>query len=113
MRERLLRGECPEWLAKHPRKDYIQRVCISTPPWQDIGALYVLRDKARLETKRTGHLHVLAHIVPVTHPRVSGLTVPWNLVITPWRKNLQDGNRFTDIEHEQLQLNFPKQHKLF
>ncbi len=113
LRARLLSGDVPAWLDKHRRRDYIIAVCVASPPWVDRKALFVLRDKARLETLRTGHLHVLAHKVPVTHPRVCGLTVPQNLEIKHWYKNLSEGNRWDEDESEQLELPLPQQHTLF
>lgn len=113
LRDRLLQGKVPEWLQKHPRSPYIIAVCLASPPWVSRSALYALRDKARAETIRTGHLHVLAHIVPVTHPKVCGLTVPWNLEIKHWRKNLSEGNRWDENSLTQLALDFPRQHTLF
>jgi hypothetical protein len=32
------------------------------------------------------------YIVPLTHPRVCGLTVPWNLEIKPARVNMSESN---------------------
>lgn len=51
----------------------------------------------------TGERHVLDHIVPVNHPRVCGLTVPWNIQVIHWRANGSKGNTWCP---EQLEL-FP------
>jgi hypothetical protein len=66
------------------------------------------------ECKRLERLHGepyhVAHIVPLNHPHVSGLSVPWNLMPKPGRINLAQGNRWMPDqvemfdEHEQLRL---------
>jgi hypothetical protein len=66
----------------------------------------------------TGVPHELNHIVPITHPMVCGLTVPWNMeVITRYRNN-KISNCFDlrepqeqaclFVERKQHQLNFLK-----
>jgi hypothetical protein len=67
----------------------------------DIPRIVAERDKARVMTIVTGELHVLDHIVPVTHPVVCGLTVPWNLRVIHWRVNGAKGNTWNP---DQLEL---------
>ena len=103
-RKLILEGRAPRWLLNHGRMEYIAAVCVSAPPWVDKKALYALRDEARRLTRETGILHVMAHIVPLTHPKVCGLTVPWNIEVKPWRSNLSEGNGWSAEELEQLQF---------
>lgn len=91
-RKRLLAGDMPAWIANSPRRDYIASVVRSAPPWVDRRALYELSGRAATLTARTGELHVLDHVIPLNHPRVCGLTVPWNLRVIHWRANLSKGN---------------------
>lgn len=62
----------------------------ATPSWltieqvADIEAMYF---KARYLTKRTGIPHVVDHIIPLNHPEVSGLHVPWNLQVITAKEN--------------------------
>jgi hypothetical protein len=91
-RARILAGDFPEWLQRHPRRKRLIAVAIATPPWVDRGALADLRDRAKARSVATGVRHVVDHIVPVSHPYVCGLTVPWNLQIVPEQVNLSKGN---------------------
>jgi hypothetical protein len=111
IRRAVLAGESlPEWLERHSRKEYILRVALSAPPWVDRKALNELQRKARRRTRETGMLHTLDHIVPVSHPYVCGLTVPWNLRVLPWWANAARGNSFHpdqeefNFNNEQLRL---------
>jgi hypothetical protein len=70
-RRRLLRRATPLWLTKVQRKaitDYYRRAC-----WP---------------------LEHIDHIVPLEHPLVCGLNVPWNLQKIGWRANLLKGNMY-------------------
>lgn len=100
-RERLVRGDVPHWIANSPRSGYIAQVVLSAPPWVDRGALQALKREAARLTRDTGHLHVLDHIVPLNHPLVCGLTVPWNLRVVHWLANASKGN---DWCPDQLEL---------
>lgn len=40
------------------------------------------------------------HIIPMQGVLVSGLDVPWNLEILPWKENIRKGNKF-DVDKEQ------------
>lgn len=63
-----------------------------------------MRDEARRLTRETGIEHVLDHIVPLVHPKVCGLTVPWNLQVMTRHRNGQKSNAFSDVECEQLEM---------
>lgn len=74
------------------RRRLIQR--LATPAWVDASALlavYVERDRLSAET---GEPHHVDHIVPLQHPQVCGLHVPWNLRAIPARANLQKRNHY-------------------
>jgi hypothetical protein len=110
LRVRILSGEIPRWLQRHPRKSYILTAILSSPPWTDRERIKALRDKARALTERTGIPHVLDHIVPLSHPYVCGLTVPDNFRIVPQAVNAAKSNKWTPdqieffTEPEQLRL---------
>lgn len=94
LRAQILSGDEPNWLKKHPRRGYIVGACLSYPPWIDREQIRWLRGLARLMTKHTHQVWVLDHIVPINHPLVCGLSVPWNLMVVPAIANARKGNRF-------------------
>ena len=77
------------------RKLYKERVKEATPNWvklhhlDQMQYLYDLRDDA---TILTGEEHHLDHIVPLNHPDICGLHVPWNLQVLPANLNLKKSN---------------------
>ncbi len=100
-RKRLAVGDIPRWISNSRRAGYIRKIVLSAPPWVDRWELYALAAMAKALTVFTGKLHVCDHIVPVNHPRVSGLTVPWNIRVVPWGVNATKGNRWNP---DQLEL---------
>ena len=102
LRGRLLAGDYPQWLKNHCRKVYIIACVLSAPPWVDRAEITALRKEARARAEETGVRHVLDHIVPLTHPYVCGLTVPWNLRVVPWRCNASKGNKWNPDQLELL-----------
>lgn len=106
-RQRVLAGDIPTWVSNNARADYILGVMISCPDWVDRAELRALRDEARRQTRLTGQLHVLDHVVPVHHPRVCGLTVPWNLAVRHWRVNGSKGNDWCPEQDEMFVLAEP------
>jgi len=102
-KQRILAGQVPNWISRDRRAQRILRVCLSTPLWLRPAELRGLQELAIWQTEMTGVQHVLDHIIPVNHPRVSGLTVPWNLQVVPWRVNAAKGNTW---DPDQLELEF-------
>lgn len=95
-RARLIAGDVPAWIANSPRRSYISAVVLSAPPWVDRKALMALHQEARRLSAETGVAHVLDHIVPLNHPRVCGLTVPWNLRVIPRAANGAKSNAWCE-----------------
>lgn len=110
LRRRLLAGDEPEWLQRHPRRRYIRQTILATPEWADRKALHRIHLEARRRTATRGSPYVRDHIVPLTHYAVCGLNVPWNLRIIPFLENAQRSNRWWEYtpdlfaEPEQLCL---------
>lgn len=100
-RKRVAAGDIPGWISNRGRTQYIAQVVLSAPPWVDRWELYALKHTAAALTIMTGELHVLDHIVPMNHPLVCGLTVPWNLRIVRWRVNATKSNKWNP---DQLEL---------
>jgi hypothetical protein len=93
-RRRLVDGDVPAWIANSKRSRYIAAIVLSTPPWVNRKELFALHEAAQGLTRATGLLHTLDHIIPVNHPLVCGLTVPWNLRVTTWRVNASKSNKW-------------------
>lgn len=69
--------------------------------------------EARRRTRRDGWRGarwVVDHIVPLTHSRVCGLTVPWNLRVVTKAENDARSNRW--LEWTDDMFNFPEQLRL-
>jgi 5-methylcytosine-specific restriction endonuclease McrA len=68
----------------------------ATPPWitkeqkLEMRALYL---QAQQLTKITGEKYEVDHKVPLIHPDVCGLHVPWNLVVITKEENLKKSNK--------------------
>ena len=110
LRERILAGDEPNWLRIHIRREYVVRCALATPPWLPRSEIRRLDTIATELTRRTGERHVVDHIIPITHPYVCGLNVPWSLQVIPARANAHKSNRWCDGQLElfsgpqQLQL---------
>ncbi len=104
LREHLKAGREPEWLLKHPRRSYILACVWASVEWGDKAAMDALRDEARRLTRETGIRHVLDHDIPLSHPKVCGLNIAENMLVTTWFHNASKGNRWSPPGHEQEQL---------
>lgn len=102
-RQKLIAGVTPKWIANSKRSKYLAQIVLSAPPWltkEDRAEILRLHNQAVLLTKSTGVLHVLDHRTPVNHPRVCGLTVPWNLRVVTWKVNASKGNKWNPDQLE-------------
>lgn len=96
LRKALVEGISPNWLASHKRRQYVTQAVLATPPWvkrKDFRELIKRRNRL---TRMTGIRHTLDHIVPLNHPKVCGLNVPWNLQPVPEKANSRKGNAWCD-----------------
>lgn len=76
-------------------RSYAQR--IATPDWVYFFHREEMREirlACRKLTRDTGVQHHVDHIVPIQHPLVCGLHVPWNLQILTAQDNIAKGNSF-------------------
>lgn len=99
-RNAILAGADPEWLTKHPRCGYLRQAYLSVLPWVDREELRWLHWCKCAWSEATGTEHVLDHIVPLNHPRVCGLTVPWNLQLVPRDCNAAKGGHWSEGQQE-------------
>jgi len=104
MKRRLIAGNAPAWLLRHKRMSYIWAAILSFPFWVSRSELKKIDAEARRLTRMTGVPHEVNHIIPISHPLVPGLTVPWNLEILTQHHNGRIGNCFDLRPQEQLCL---------
>lgn len=96
--------EMPGWLLKHKRARRIIRAALACPPWVSRKELKQLDAEAKRRTLATGIPHQVGHLIPVDHPMVCGLTVPWNLRVMTKAENARmshlalQGDLFEDPE---------------
>lgn len=87
------------------------RKLLATPDWLTDEQKFEIRqiyELAEYLTSTTGERHEVDHIIPLRHPDVRGLHVPWNLQVLTATENSRKGSYFHPRE-SQTQL--PKQHK--
>ena len=108
-RLRFQAGDVPEWLQKHKRRPYIYAAILSFPYWVSRAELKRIDAEAERLSSMTGIPHEVDHIVPISHPRVCGLTVPWNLQILTQHANGSKGGAWSENEPdvEQFEM-FPR-----
>ena len=94
MKAKILSGFTPRWMENHPRYDYCRAAFLSVPMWIKRRDLTPFYEEARRLTRETGVKHVVDHIVPLKHPFVSGLTVPWNMQVIPAHCNDHKRNKW-------------------
>lgn len=94
MRRKILAGDIPWWVEQHPRRSYIIAANLATPDWVNRDELTALHKEAKGLTVKSGIEHVLDHIIPLSHPSVCGLTVPWNLRIVTRAQNAAKSNHW-------------------
>lgn len=94
-----------EWYSKNRvsqiEKSAMRRkkVLMATPAWltneqrKQITEIYFLSIKL---SEKTGILHHVDHIVPISGKNVCGLHVPWNLRAIPANDNLSKSNKLID-----------------
>jgi hypothetical protein len=88
----------------------VRQAVLATPPWVERQQLKALADRRDELTRKTGIVHVLDHEIPISHPRVCGLNVPWNLKVVPRASNARKSNAWCQWhgelfdEHEQFTL---------
>ena len=104
MRRKILAGEEPESLLKHPRRSYVRQAYLSRPEWVDQSEMRWLDWCRRGWTIMMGVEIVLAHRVPLNHPKVCGLLVPWNFLLKTRGANSAEGNAWCCDSEAQEQL---------
>lgn len=65
----------------------------ATPAWVDLEAINKIYQEAYAKSVFDNLKYHVDHIVPLQHPLVCGLHVPWNLRIVPAEENLSKGNK--------------------
>ena len=97
LKAEIMRGQIPRWMVKRGRTaGYIKQVILSTPPWVDRAALKRIQHNSRCLGELSGEPQHICHIVPLRHPLVCGLTVPWNLEIKTARINQAESNHWNN-----------------
>jgi hypothetical protein len=103
-KRRLMAGIVPNWLRKHKRATYITSAVLSFPFWVDREELKLIQKECDDRTAQTGIPHHVDHKIPIRHPKVCGLTVPWNLQIITQFANLKKSGKFSPQDFHQHEL---------
>jgi 5-methylcytosine-specific restriction endonuclease McrA len=64
------------------------------PKWVDLESIKEIYKEADRISKETNIEHHVDHVIPLVHPLVCGLHVPWNLQILTAEENLKKSNKF-------------------
>lgn len=99
----------PMWICRHKRRRYIVSAYLSSPLWVKQEDFKELRRRAVELSVLLGVPHSLDHIIPVQHPYVCGLTVPWNMQVLTHKANMDKGNKWSP---DQQGFEFEKQLEL-
>jgi 5-methylcytosine-specific restriction endonuclease McrA len=108
-KRRLIAGEHVHWVDCK-RGNYIRQAVLSFPFWIKRADFKEIEEKRDFMTKATGIQHSFDHIIPLNHPRVCGLSVPWNFQILSKFHNDSKGNAWCEwhgelfTEPEQLRM---------
>ena len=85
----------PELLAAD-RKNRRRKHRDASPAWLTVADKEAMRATYRMAmqlSKTTGTPYVVDHIVPLRHPLVCGMHVPWNLQVMTREENLKKSNK--------------------
>jgi 5-methylcytosine-specific restriction endonuclease McrA len=91
-----------QWKDTHPahitadRKNRRRKHRDASPAWLTVEDKANMREMYRMAmqlTKTTGTPYVVDHIVPLRHPLVCGMHVPWNLQVMTREENLKKSNK--------------------
>lgn len=97
---KLMRGEPVPWIDRNQRSGYIWQAILSFPLWVNRSDLFEIWKDCRMMEKLTGEKYSIDHIIPLNHPYVCGLTVPWNLRIVPCSVNNAKCNKWNPHQQE-------------
>jgi 5-methylcytosine-specific restriction endonuclease McrA len=102
----------PEYKRKYRARNHIKckaqvsarrdKVKVATPKWVDMGAIEEIYRQA-IYTGMT-----VDHIVPIKHPDVCGLHVPWNLQLLSAAENYSKSNLFNGARTRERSQNASK-----
>lgn len=101
LRRRLLEGGREALPPSFAASGWIVARILATVPWADFVEIRKVYAEADRLTLATGVKHNVDHIIPLRHPRVSGLHVHFNLRAIPAGPNMSKGN---DWCPEQMEL---------
>lgn len=100
VRALVLAGMPPRWLFLHTRRTYVEQKIRATPPWVSHKDFLELQARKIALHELTGEPHTLDHIIPLNHPDVCGLNVPWNIQVIPAKANARKGNKWSPNQIE-------------
>ena len=101
LRVRLMEGGRAALPPSFAASNWICQRILATVPWADFNEIRKIYREADRLTIATGIKHNVDHIIPLHHPRVSGLHVHFNLRAIPAGPNMSKGNHWCP---EQLEM---------